>query len=114
MINELGSMYSAWNASGNGDDQHNCSSSDMDDLDSTDDSISALQGGDRLSFRVLHRHPSVMYIWFSLMACGLWNAACIEFPEEWKGSGSKTSQYKVWEARTHVHQARNGMLWRNL
>jgi hypothetical protein len=91
MINELGSMHSDWNASGNGDDQQNCrSASDIDDSESTpESSISSLQGGDRLSFRV-HRHPSVMYLWFSLLACGLWNAACTEFSEEWKGSGSNT------------------------
>jgi hypothetical protein len=28
----------------------------------------------------------MMYLWFSLLACGLWNALC----EEWKGSGDKT------------------------
>jgi hypothetical protein len=59
MINELGSMHCAWNASRNGDDQQNCSASDIDDSESTPEgSISSLQGGNRLSFCVHCQLPS--------------------------------------------------------
>lgn len=79
MNNFLGSMYKGFMTSGNGDDMcgKQMESGDM----PVDVAMLPTQGGDRYDF-LNSRHPSILYLWYQLLAVGLWATACTEFPVE--------------------------------
>lgn len=75
--NMLGAVYKRFSMSGNGDDM--CGTQMESGTCAVDITMLPTQGGDRLDF-LNSTHPAVLYLWYQLLAVGLWQTACTEFP----------------------------------
>jgi len=86
--NELGSLIADWTQSGSGDDTYRQTLEDKDELSPEEVAKLPSIGGDRSNF-IGKRHPMTMYLWYVLLANGLYQTVLTELHRDSQAEGAR-------------------------